>query len=152
MKLRVRVEDQFFTVEVGDLHARPVLATVDGETFEVWPEAEVAVQPVAAAPAPARSAPAPTVGAPRRSRRAPAGEALPAEKAALAVFAPLPGAIDAVTVQPGDEVAVGQGLCIIEAMKMKNVIRAPRAGRIAEVRVSAGQHVKHNDLLVEYED
>jgi biotin carboxyl carrier protein len=35
-------------------------------------------------------------------------------------------------------------------MKMKNIIRAPRAGQIAAVHVSPGQHVKHNDLLFEY--
>jgi len=35
-------------------------------------------------------------------------------------------------------------------MKMKNIIRAPRAGELSAVHVSAGQHVKHNDLLFEY--
>jgi glutaconyl-CoA/methylmalonyl-CoA decarboxylase subunit gamma len=53
-------------------------------------------------------------------------------------------------VSPGDEVEVGGELCILEAMKMKNAIRATRAGQIAAVHVSTGQHVKHNDPLVEY--
>jgi biotin carboxyl carrier protein len=45
---------------------------------------------------------------------------------------------------------VGDELCTLEAMKMKNVIRAPRAGTIASVKVAVGQHVKHHDVLVEY--
>ena len=36
MKLRVKVGDQSFDVEVGDVNARPILAKVEGETFEVW--------------------------------------------------------------------------------------------------------------------
>jgi biotin carboxyl carrier protein len=67
------------------------------------------------------------------------------------VPAPLPGVIVAVSVQPGAEVSLGQELCVLEAMKMKNAIRAPRAGRIVSVHVAVGQTVKHRDVLVEYE-
>ncbi len=50
MKLRVRIDDQSYDVEVGDLNTRPILATVEGETFEVWPE-ENGKAPQAAVPA-----------------------------------------------------------------------------------------------------
>ena len=60
--------------------------------------------------------------------------------------------IVAVSVKPGDTVEHGQELCTIEAMKMKNVIRASRAGTIAAVHVTLNQHVKHHDVLLEFTD
>jgi biotin carboxyl carrier protein len=41
---------------------------------------------------------------------------------------------------------------VLEAMKMKNAIRAPRDGQIAVVRAALGQHVKHHEILMEYAD
>jgi propionyl-CoA carboxylase alpha chain len=58
--------------------------------------------------------------------------------------------IVSVAVQPGDTVQVGQELCVLEAMKMNNTIRAARAGTVARVNVSVGQHVKHGEVLLEY--
>ena len=48
----------------------------------------------------------------------------------------------------GDEVEAGQRLLAVEAMKMENELRAPRAGRVEEVRVEAGRTVERNDPLV----
>ena len=58
--------------------------------------------------------------------------------------------IISVAVAAGDQVEVGQELCVLEAMKMKNVIRAPRAGEIGKVLVTAGEHVQHHDVLMEF--
>jgi biotin carboxyl carrier protein len=66
------------------------------------------------------------------------------------VKAPIPGVITAILVQSGTEVSVGQELCKLEAMKMNNSIRSSRAGKIATIHVSIGQHVKHNDALIEF--
>ena len=71
---------------------------------------------------------------------------------AKAVRAPIPGVIISVAVKPGDVVKHGQELCVLEAMKMKNVIRASRAGTISVVHTTAQQHVKHHDVLMEYTD
>lgn len=38
MKIHVKIEDTTYEVSVGDLSARPVIASVDGQDFEVWPE------------------------------------------------------------------------------------------------------------------
>jgi biotin carboxyl carrier protein len=148
MKLIVKVENQSFEVEVGDIHARPIVATVEGEAFEIWPEDVQLVKPsvqlgqVASLP----GAPHPAVG-----KTAPAAPAAPMS-GARRVLAPLPGVIVAISVKPGDAVEHGQELCIIEAMKMKNVIRASRAGTIATVHVTLNQHVKHHDALLEFTD
>jgi biotin carboxyl carrier protein len=143
MKLIVKVDNQSFEVEVGDIHDRPIIAAVDGERFEVWPEDVQLVKPAAVAgpvvsvPA-APSAVAPALNAPSSGARS--------------VLAPLPGVIVTVDVKPGDTVEHGQELCTIEAMKMKNVIRAGRAGTIEAVHVTLNQHVKHHDILLEFTD
>jgi propionyl-CoA carboxylase alpha chain len=162
MKFRVKVEDQTYEVEIDNHHARPVIAFVDGEPFEVWPEESI---PPAAAPAGARPSSAIRPPAPVASQPAGAqtGETVqprsvttqpgsqPANGGSLRVMrAPIPGVITSVSVEAGEEVAVGQQLCILEAMKMNNSIRASRAGRIGMVHVTVGQHVKHNDMLVEF--
>lgn len=143
MKLNVKIEDQTFEVEIADLQARPVLAVVDGETFEVWPE-EAAAPAAAPASVPVECAPAPM--------RQAAASATPAAETSKAVTAPIPGVIIAVIAKPGDSVKVGQELCTLEAMKMKNAIRATREGKIATVRVSQGDHVKHGQVLFEFTD
>ncbi|HMB22011.1 MAG TPA: acetyl-CoA carboxylase biotin carboxyl carrier protein subunit, partial [Anaerolineales bacterium] len=66
--------------------------------------------------------------------------------------APLPGTVIEVFVKPGDVIEMGQVVLVIEAMKMKNSIRATRAGTIGEVLVSAGQTVAHKQVLVTFAD
>ncbi len=66
------------------------------------------------------------------------------------VGAPMPGVISAVPVAAGQEVAAGDVLVSIEAMKMETAIHAERAGKIAEVLVRAGDQIDAKDLLVVY--
>ena len=61
--------------------------------------------------------------------------------------APMPGRVVRVLSEVGADVAAGQGLVVIEAMKMENEIRAPRAGRVQEVAVREGQAVEAGALL-----
>ena len=68
--------------------------------------------------------------------------------AAKEVIAPMPGRIVKVLVKAGDRVAGGQGLVVVEAMKMENELRAPREGTVAAVRVSEGMSVEANAVLV----
>jgi biotin carboxyl carrier protein len=63
----------------------------------------------------------------------------------------MPGVILSIAVKPGDSVARGQPLLVLEAMKMKNPIKSPREGTVSEVRVSAGQSVGYGDVLVTFE-
>jgi 3-methylcrotonyl-CoA carboxylase alpha subunit len=66
--------------------------------------------------------------------------------------APMPGVITKVMVVVGDDVAKGQPLLALEAMKMEHVIRAPRAGRVKSVSASPGQMVQAGATLVDLED
>jgi biotin carboxyl carrier protein len=75
-----------------------------------------------------------------RSLRAPEGE--------LAIKAPIPGLVVKILVAPGQDVADGETLLILEAMKMENEIRAPRAGTIHEVRVEPATQVANGQVLI----
>lgn len=69
----------------------------------------------------------------------------------LTVKASLPGLVAAVRVAAGDEVGEGDSLLTIEAMKMQNEVRAPRAARVINVAVSAGQVVATGAILLTLE-
>lgn len=64
------------------------------------------------------------------------------------VIAPMPGRVVRVLVAAGDEVSAGQGVVVVEAMKMENELRAPKAGRVKDVSVSAGTSVEAGKVLV----
>jgi biotin carboxyl carrier protein len=64
------------------------------------------------------------------------------------VVAPMPGRVVKVLVKPGDAVASRQGLVVVEAMKMENELRSPRAGTVSEVRVAEGALVEAKAVLV----
>ena len=64
------------------------------------------------------------------------------------VSVPMPGKVIAVLVGEGDRVEKGQGLVIVEAMKMENEVRSPIAGEVKEVRVKAGDALEAGALLM----
>jgi glutaconyl-CoA/methylmalonyl-CoA decarboxylase subunit gamma len=128
MKVRVRIEDRTYVVEIEDPQAAPVVATVDGHRYELWPE-----------------------DGPRLPDAAPSG-ALQAFSTEREVRAPIPGVILSVAVQSGASVTPGQELCVLEAMKMRNPICAGRAGVIQTVHVTVGKHVQHREVLMEFAD
>jgi biotin carboxyl carrier protein len=82
----------------------------------------------------------------RRSGRAAHG---PGDKEIRAI---MPGKVVAVLAKVGDAVEQGQGMLVIEAMKMENEIKAPRAGTVKELRVQPGQAVEAGELLAVIDD
>lgn len=138
----LRIEDETYQVEIEDLNSRPIRVSVDGEIFEILPEESALPEST-----PARETLPPQKVAPSGPRPAPVSAQM-----LKAVQAPIPGVIISVKAKVGDEVKVGQELCILEAMKMNNIIRASRTGKLAAVFVSAGQSVKHHETLMEFED
>jgi biotin carboxyl carrier protein len=142
MKYTVTVAGKTYEVEIEDLNARPILARVDGEAFEVMPESGtgMAVKPSAGDAAKITGA-GPKVEPLSPQRNRPASNQL---------SAPLPGNVTEVFVKAGDQVESGQVILVIEAMKMKNSIRSTRGGQVSAVLVSAGQTVAHKQVLVEF--
>jgi glutaconyl-CoA/methylmalonyl-CoA decarboxylase subunit gamma len=142
MKYTVRIAEKTYRVEIKDIHARPVIAHVDGQEFEVSPENGTKPE--------ARAEPS----VQKEAQEIESFELLkPRSSPSLNVnemTAPLPGTVTEVFVKAGDRIESGQVIVVIEAMKMKNSIRSIRAGRIAEVLVSANQTVAHKQLLVRF--
>jgi biotin carboxyl carrier protein len=66
----------------------------------------------------------------------------------LEIHAIIPGRVAAVAVAPGDVVAAGQTLLVVEAMKMQNELRTPRDGTVERVAVATGDTIDLGDLLV----
>src|SRR5215469_761023 len=59
----------------------------------------------------------------------------------------MPGRVVNVLLAPGAEVSAEQGVLTVEAMKMENEIKAPKAGKVVEIRVTAGQTVEKGEIL-----
>ena len=136
MKYIVKVADKSYEVEIEDVHAKPVIARVDGQKFEV--SLEDGSKP--AAQVEAKEFKPVEVSKPPTHTSAVTNE----------LTAPLPGTVIEVFVKAGDYIETGQVILVIEAMKMKNSIRSTRAGEVAEVLVSAGQTVAHKQALVRF--
>jgi biotin carboxyl carrier protein len=63
------------------------------------------------------------------------------------ILAPMPGKIVRVLVQAGEKVEAGQGLLVVEAMKMQNEIRSPKTGTVERLSVKEGQPVNAGEVL-----
>ena len=132
-RYRVTVDGHTYTVEVEDPRARPVVARVEGATFVVDVES--------GDPLPAPAPPVP-----------PAAFAPPARLVPLAdvMTAPIPGTVMKIAVTAGKVVQRGDEILTIEAMKMFNLIRSPRAGTVATVHVAERARVSEGDPLVTF--
>jgi glutaconyl-CoA/methylmalonyl-CoA decarboxylase subunit gamma len=142
MKIQVVIDNQSYTVEIDDIDARPVRATVHGEEFEVWPEDAEEMEVSQAA--------APVISVPEGEPVSSALEPPENTSGGRDVLSPLPGVIVAILVKPGDAVTRGQELCTLEAMKMKNAIRANQEGEIASIEVAVGDQVNHGQVLITF--
>ena len=105
----------------------------------------LAALPAAAPAAPAPAAPAAAVAAPAAAAPAPAGEEITSPMVGTFYRKPNPESPEFVNV--GDTISVGQTLCIIEAMKVMNEIKAERSGTITSVLAEEGNPVQFGDPL-----
>ena len=141
--LRIKVGDNWYEVEVGELTQSPVQVTVEGETFLV----EVEGLPTAPAPRTRRGrtqtpgiiVPPP----PTRGSSASASDNI--------ILSPLSGRVISILVRPGESVIAGQEVCVVEAMKMEQSIRATRDGIVKEIMIQPMEPVRTNDPLIELE-
>jgi biotin carboxyl carrier protein len=76
----------------------------------------------------------------RRAAERPAGPTV--------VRAPMPGKVVKILCKPGDRVAAGAGLVVVEAMKMENELRSPREGTVETIHVKEGQPVEGQESLI----
>ena len=139
MRYVVKVNGKEYDVEVEKLGGPYTslsrsTAYVQGVPVAVAPVAAPAPAPVAAAPAPApKPAPAPT--------------AAPSSSGGVDIVSPMPGKVFKLVAQPGEQVAEGQVVMILEAMKMENEIVAPQAGTVDAILVKEGDLVETDTVL-----
>jgi propionyl-CoA carboxylase alpha chain len=77
-------------------------------------------------------------------------EKQPADTSRL-LLSPMPGLLSSIAVEQGQEVKTGEPLAIVEAMKMENVLRAERDGRIARIRANPGDSLAVDQVILEFE-
>ncbi len=128
-----------YEVAIGDITDNIACVTVNGEEYkvEMEPEAEPEKKKVVVKTGVAKSAETPS--------EAPASSA-PADTA-NAVVAPLPGVITDILVAVGDQVAAGDTVLVLEAMKMANNIEAGKDGKVKAIFVSQGASVMEDAPL-----
>jgi propionyl-CoA carboxylase alpha chain len=68
------------------------------------------------------------------------------------VMSPMPGTLISFSVNEGDRVEDGQELCIVEAMKMQNIIRSPRTGVIGNFYVGEGASLVTDEIIMEFRE
>ena len=170
--VRVKLDDRWYTVEVGDLSKRPVRTVVDGyealvevsdpveEARPSAPEGRPARARASSPPPQTQTAPttpparSPTArpGSGRPASGRPTGAVVSSPPNPNKVFsAPMPGVILSVAVNPGDQVVTGDVICVLEAMKMQQNLRAEWSGIIKSVLVAVGEQVMEGAPIVELE-
>lgn len=129
----LQVEGRPHQVEVKERTGAEVVVVVDGRTYRVAVEGLRAARP-----------------APPAAARVEEKEGAVCKSPLLdGVTAVMPGRILVVKVKEGEQVKAGTVLCILEAMKMQNEIRAPKDGVVSNIQVSDGASVNGGDLLMQ---
>ena len=152
-RMRVKVGERWYTAQVGDLDSNPVRVLVDGEAIDVDLElvGETAALPESL-PAPITSGPANDTPALPQGRSPGVASPAPRAPAAAKVFkAPMPGVVLSVAVEKGQQVVTGDEICVLEAMKMQQSLRADWSGIVGAVHVKPGQQVLDGDPIVDLE-
>lgn len=144
-KNHVSVNGRIMEVDFEEISGQPVFSLLlDGKSFEAYVyegEDELQVQLLG------QQYPVTVEDERERRLRAAAGGSV-AETGEFNLKAPMPGLVVAVSVVQDQDVAKGDVLVVLESMKMQNELRSPRAGKVARVRVKAGETVEQKQTLV----
>jgi len=133
--------------------------TVDGKTYEV--DVEVAAPehpiygvggyfPMSPARVPAQAPAAVALAAPPAAPGTSAASGPPVNEQKV-VRSPISGIVVRIAAQAGQQIQVGDGVLVLEAMKMETDITAPVAGKVSKINVNVGDSVKGGQVLVEFE-
>ena len=136
-RLRLQVNGQWYSVQVGDVHQSPVEVMVDDEFYLVDLEA-------------ASQAPRRRQAAPRQERK----EEQPGLRGITqgnekVVRCPLPGRVIGVAIVKGQQVEPGDEICMLESMKMEQSVRVAQGGIVKSVKVKVNQSVNAGSPLLE---
>ncbi|MBM3142240.1 MAG: pyruvate carboxylase subunit B [Chloroflexi bacterium] len=132
-----------FNVFIGDEHYKVEVEPAGGPDTSAPPPVYAPPQPPVAPPPPKPEAPP----APVEKKEAPAPPKVAVAAGDTPVLAPIPGTVIRYLVKEGDEVKVGMGVVVLEAMKMENEIVAPAAGKIKSINCKPGDKVSGGTVL-----
>lgn len=132
--LRVKIKDHWFIVDIEDLEASPIRVMVDDTYVLVHLRDQTVSTDVEQVAIVSTEQPSISVSQPR-------------------VFgSPMPGVVLSIAVQIGDQVMIGDEICVLEAMKMQQSLRAEWSGTVKAIHVSPGQQVLDGDAIAELSD
>ena len=135
---KFKINGNDYNVAINSVEGKIADITVNGASYKVELDKEVAAAPAPVAAAPAAQA-APAAAAPAAA--APAGAGKP-------VNSPLPGVIIEISVKEGQAVKAGQKVAVLEAMKMENEIQAESDGTVTAIHVAKGDSVLEGAKIV----
>ena len=136
--VRVRINGQWYTVEVGDVYQSPVEVEVDGDLYLVELEEGTA------------GAERPQALRARKERKAeqPGLRGIVQQDDNL-VRCPLPGKVISVTATKGQEMEPGDEICVLESMKMEQSVRMAQRGMVKSIKVKKNQSINAGTPLLE---
>ena len=144
-KYNYTVQGVDYEVEIQEVEGTLAKVTVNGVDFDVELKQPISLGKQTPKPAAVKPQAAKVTGeapAPKKEETVvQAGDGTP-------VVSPLPGTITSIPVKVGDAVAVGDTVCVLEAMKMQNNIEAENAGTVTSIMVNVNDSVKEGTVLV----
>ena len=140
---KVRIGDRWHRVEVGDMNSNPIRVLVDGAPVEVVLKGHRRTdgsESLKDAGLAGEDSAIIEIEGPQAAARP--------VTVARVLRSPMPGAILSVAVRKGDRVAVGDEICVLEAMKMQQSLRSDWEGTVRTVYVVPGQQVLDGDPIM----
>ena len=139
--MRVKLGDKTFDVDLRQTHGRSYLAMVGDRAFDFSISSDGDDLVMTSRHGVNR---VPLIDRSRRRLQA-SSERVVSGRVELKAM--MPGRVVNVLVKPGDDVAADQGVLVVEAMKMENELKSPKAGKVIEIKVSVGQAVEKGEIL-----
>jgi biotin carboxyl carrier protein len=134
-RMRLKVNGEWFSVEVGDPYQSPVEVSVDGETYMV----EMGVADNGSMPTVRRQAP--KVDQPGLRGITEGDERV--------IRCPLPGKVVSISLTKGQAVEAGDEICVLESMKMEQSVRMAKAGTVKNIKIKVEQSINAGSTLIE---
>ncbi|MCL0028747.1 hypothetical protein M1N23_01195 [Dehalococcoidia bacterium] len=150
--IKVKAEGRWYVVEVEDLSATPIRTLVDGHSIDVEFGSVLSNESTPVQEPTPQTPPTLSASHPDPTPSVPPVEVVRELPSATKLFVtPMPGTIFSLAVIVGDQVVTGDPICVLEAMKMKQVLKADWSGVVKAVHVVIGQQVREGHSIVELE-
>lgn len=135
---KFKVNDNGYTVNIKSHEGNIINLEVNGTSYEVKMQEEIKKTKTPTLVRAASKRPAEPLKVNPKSQK-------------TRIVAPIPGIVLSIDVKVGDTLKVGDRMLVLEAMKMENNIVCEKAGTITNIKISVGQQVLQDELMIELE-